>query len=177
MPLLRKINRSLDRLYLWCGYAAAALLVLLGTLVVASIVTRLAGVYISGLGAYSGYAMAGASFLALAYTFSENGHIRVALVLGHVHGRTRFVIQLWCLAAASATCAYLAFYLVKMTLVSLELGEVSESADATPLWIPQLQAAVGSVILAVCVLHNLIRLAVLRDEHRVSGAGTTSLET
>ena len=95
MDLLRALDRFLDRLYGWCGYAAAALLVLLAALIVASIVSRLLGVFVPGLSEYSGYAMAAASFLAFAYTFRENGHIRVAMLLSAVHGPRRWALQLW----------------------------------------------------------------------------------
>ena len=64
MRLLVALDRWLDRFYLWCGYAAAALLVALALLIIASIVSRLLGAYVPGLTEYSGYAMAGASFLA-----------------------------------------------------------------------------------------------------------------
>ena len=42
--------------------------------------TGIFGFYIRGLAEYSGYCMAAASFFALAYTFVENGHIRICLL-------------------------------------------------------------------------------------------------
>ena len=157
MDVLRALDRFLDRLYGWCGYAAAALLVLLAALIVASIVSRLAGVFVPGLSEYSGYAMAAASFLAFAYTFRENGHIRVAILLSALHGPRRWALQLWCLVAATCISGYFAYYLARMTYVSWQLGDRSEGVDATPLWIPQTATAFGAVVLAVCVLHRLVR--------------------
>ena len=160
MDALRALDRFLDRLYGWCGYAAAALLVLLAALIVTSIVSRLAGAFIPGLSEYSGYAMAAASFLAFAYTFRENGHIRVAMLLSALHGRRRWALQLWCLAAATVISGYFAYYLARMAYVSWRLGDVSEGVDATPLWIPQTVTAFGAVVLAICVLHHLVRFVV-----------------
>jgi TRAP-type mannitol/chloroaromatic compound transport system permease small subunit len=160
MTLLRILDRWLDRFYGWCGYVAAVLLVCLAGLIAASIATRLLGVYVAGLTEYSGYAMAGASFLAFAYTFRENGHIRVAIMLSALHGRRRWGLQLWCLLAASAISAYFAFYFVRMARVSWRLGDVSEGAAATPLWIPQSVVAFGAVVLAVCIFHHLVRFVI-----------------
>jgi len=160
MDALRALDRFLDRLYGWCGYAAAAMLVLLAALIVTSIVSRLAGAFVPGLSEYSGYAMAAASFLAFAYTFRENGHIRVAILLSALHGPRRWALQVWCLLAATVISGYFAYYLTRMAYVSWQLGDVSEGVDATPLWIPQIATAFGAVVLAICVLHHLVRFVV-----------------
>lgn len=165
MGWLGALDRWLDRFYGWCGYGAAALLVTLTLLIITSIVTRLMGTYAPGLTEYSGYAMAGSSFLALAYTFRARGHIRVAILLNAVRGRARWMLQLWCLCAASFFSGYLAYYLVKMTRVSYQLGDRSEGDDAILLWIPQTLVAFGAVVLALCVAHSLVRfLAGVEEE-------------
>ena len=164
MQIFGALDRLLGRAYDWCGYLAAALLVILALLILASIVTRILGVYLPGLTEFSGYSMAGASFLALAYTFRERGHIRVAILLNALKGRARWLLQLWCLLAASFFSCFLAFYLVKMTRVSHQLGDRSEGADAVLLWIPQTVMAFGSVVLAVCLLHSLIRFLAGLDQ-------------
>src|SRR3546814_4015032 len=92
------LRAALDRLYLAAGALAGVSLVAIGVLVMLSIVTRLLGIYVAGLTDYAGYAMASASFLALAYTFGQGGHIRVELVLQRLSGRRRRLGVLWCLA-------------------------------------------------------------------------------
>lgn len=158
MQLLGAADRLLRRLYLWCGYVAAALLVTLAGLVILSIVSRLLGTYVPGVTEFSGYAMAGASFFALAYTFRERGHIRVGILLNALHGRARWIVEVWCLLVATFFSGFLAYYLVRMTRVSWQLGDRSEGADAILLWIPQTLVGFGAVVLAVSVLHQLIRV-------------------
>lgn len=153
------LRKWLDRLYLAAGALAGVFLVAIGLLVLLSIVTRLLGVYIGGLTDYAGYAMASASFLALAYTFGKGGHIRVELILEKLTGRRRRLAELWCLAAGTFLAGYLAWFSVKMVRVSHMLGDVSESADATPLWIPQLSMAVGTVLLAVALADRFVCVA------------------
>jgi len=157
MRFFGALDRILVRVYVACGYAAALSMIVLAGLILTSIISRLVGVYVPGVNTFSGYAMAAASYLALAYTFREKGHIRVGLLLTKLHGRRRWLAEIWCLGLASLFSGYLAFYLVKMTYVSWIFGDRSEGADATPLWIPQSAMAFGAVILAVAIVHALIR--------------------
>ena len=153
------MRAALDRLYTAAGALAGVSLVAIGVLVLASIITRLMGLYVAGLTAYAGYAMAAASFLALAYTFGKGGHIRVALFLDKFAGRARRRAELWCLAVGTFLAGYLAWFSVKMVRVSHQLGDVSESADATPLWIPQIAMALGAVLFAVALADRLVSVA------------------
>ena len=153
------MRRALDRLYAAAGALAGVFLVTIGVLVLLSIITRLMGLYVAGLTAYAGYAMAAASFLALAYTFGKGGHIRVALFLDKFTGKPRRGAELWCLAVGSFLAVYLAWFSVKMVQVSYKLGDVSESADATPLWIPQTAMAVGAVLFALALVDRFVSVA------------------
>ena len=155
------LHHGLIRLYTACGVVGAVFLALIGVLVAASILARLADFYFPGLSRYTGYAMAAASFFALAHTFHTRGHIRVAMLLNALGPGRRKIAEIWCHLAAAAVAVFLAFYLTRMTWVSYRLGDVSDGADATALWIPQVAVAAGSIVLAVCVLHHLV-LTVLR---------------
>lgn len=165
LALACRLDRGLTRLYRWSGYAAAICMVAIAVLVCASIVSRLMSTYIPGLTEYSGYAMAASSFLALAYTFEQRGHIRVELVLSHLHHRRRWFAEIWCLGVASVVTAYLAYYLCRLVYFSWKFEEHSEGADAVLLWKPQAVAMVGSIILAIAVFHRLVAtLAATPDE-------------
>ena len=150
------LRRLLDGLYTVSGALAACCLVAIGVLVLTSIVTRPMGIYVPGLNAYAGYAMAASSFLALGYAFRRGSHIRVELVLSRFHGKARRLAEIWCLVLASGFSLYLAYYLYKLVVVSHMLEDVSEAPDATPLWIPQIALAVGSAILALSVCDRLV---------------------
>lgn len=149
----------LSRLYLVCGGLAALFLVAIAVTVLISITSRLLGYSIPGLSAYAGYCMAASSFLALAYTFEHGGHIRVAIVLQNLRGWRRRLAELWCLSAGLFLAGYLAWFSIKMVRVSLEIGDVSQAPDATPLWIPQLGMAIGATVLAIALLDRLIAVA------------------
>lgn len=168
---LRRLDAMLDRLYTACGVIGAICLVGIAVCVALSIVTRLFGIYVAGLSAYSGYAMAASSFLALAYTFRAGGHIRVALLRDRLSRNGQLAIELWCLGLASLFTGFLAFYLLRMAWISWLLGEKSEGGAATPLWIPQSAVAAGAAVMAIAALHALVLIIVRREPDAALRAG------
>lgn len=155
--MLAALDRSLNRLYSACGYLAAGFLALLMLLVLASILTRMAGVYVGGLTEFSGYAMAAASYFALAYTFRAGGHIRVTMLLNRLPPAARAWAERYCLTVGAGLSTYLAFYMSQLTWYSWIFEERSEGGDAILIWIPQSAAALGAIVLALCVAHALVR--------------------
>ena len=142
--LLHRFYRSL--LALACvAMAAAFATILLG------IVARLAHWDIAGLDAYAGYAIAAALFLALPETLRHGEHIRVALLLQRLPERGRTAMEVACLAVGLGLTNYLAWYACRLVWVSYLTHDVSPAADATPLWLPQLAMAAGTLVLLLAL--------------------------
>ena len=152
--MLKSLNRNLNKLYKFSGYVAAIFLILVALFILIGICSRIFGFYIRGLAEYSGYCMASASFFALAYTFVEDGHIRITLFLERLSGMKKKIVEIWCLGIACFFSGYLAFYFVKMLIISYKFQERSEGADEILIWIPQLSVAIG--IFFISVLHHFI---------------------
>jgi TRAP-type C4-dicarboxylate transport system permease small subunit len=149
-------------LYDAAGYLAAFFMVGVLLMVLASVLGRLAEFNLRGSDAYAGYCMAAASFLALAHTLKRGEHIRVSLFLERFHGRLRRPLEIWSHIAGSVFSGALAWYSVRLAWQSFEFNDVSQSNDATPLWIPQIAMAAGSIVLVIAMLDDLVR--VLRGE-------------
>jgi len=151
------MRRWLDWLYNAAAYLAA--LFLIGTLamVLAGIFGRLFAFQVRGTDAYAGYFMAGAGFLALAHTLVRGEHIRVNLVLEHVSARARRALERWALGAASVLAIVFAYFSVRLSWQSYVLHDISTGNDATPLWLPQLAMAVGTVIFAIAFVDEFVR--------------------
>ena len=162
--MLCKIDNYLRILYRLSGYTAAFFLILVAVFILTGISSRIFGFYIRGLAEYSGYSMAASSFLALAYTFGEKGHIRITLFLEKSKENFRRILELWCLFVATFFSGFLSYYFIKMLIISIEFGERSEGADEILIWIPQLSLAVGSTIFFICVMHNFI-LSILKKNN------------
>ena len=163
--MLCKIDNYLKALYRLSGYAAAIFLVLVATFILTGIASRIFGFYIRGLAEYSGYCMAASSFLALAYTFGEKGHIRITLFLEKSNKTIRRYLELWCLSIATFFSGFLSFYFLKMLMISFNFQERSEGADEILIWIPQVPVALGSTIFFICILHNFILLILKKNNN------------
>ena len=162
--MLCKIHNYLRILYRLSGYIAAFFLILVAVFILTGIASRIFGFYIRGLAEYSGYSMAASSFLALAYTFGEKGHIRITLFLEKFKENVKKLLEIWCLFVATFFSGFLSYYFIKMLIISIKFGERSEGADEILIWIPQLSVAIGSTIFFVCVTHNFI-LSVLKKNN------------
>tara|TARA_B100001123_G_scaffold284478_1_gene317017 strand:+ start:108 stop:590 length:483 start_codon:yes stop_codon:yes gene_type:complete len=154
--MFKTIDKNLKKLYSLSGFVASFFLIFVAIFILIGISSRIFGFYIRGLAEYSGYCMAAASFFALAYTFVEGGHIRITLFLEKVSSTKKFFLELWCLVVASFFSGYLAFYFIKMLIISYKFQERSEGADEILIWIPQTSVALGSIIFFICVFHQLI---------------------
>ena len=164
------MRRFLNAIYDGAAALAAFFMVLLLVMVLLSIVGRELGFCVRGTDAYAGYFMAAAGFLALAHTLKKGEHIRVTLLINAVKGRYKKAIEVWALAAAVALSALFAYYSVKLSINSFQFNDVSTGNDATPLWIPQISMGLGSVILLIAFIDELVlelmgkRVEVASDE-------------
>ena len=154
--MFKSLDKNLNKLYKLSGYIAATFLIFVAIFIIIGILSRIFGFYIRGLAEYSGYCMAAASFFALAYTFVEGGHIRITLFLEKLSGLKKRLIEIWCLSVASVFSGYLAFYFIKMLIISYKFQERSEGADEILIWIPQTGVALGSFIFFLSCFHKFI---------------------
>tara|TARA_B100000900_G_C20348357_1_gene621255 strand:+ start:126 stop:608 length:483 start_codon:yes stop_codon:yes gene_type:complete len=154
--MFQSINNNLNKIYKFSGYIAAIFLIFVAIFILVGISSRIFGFYIRGLAEYSGYCMASASFFALSYTFVEGGHIRITLFLEKFSGSKKRLMENWCLLISSFFSGYLAFYFIKMLIISYKFQERSEGADEILIWIPQTSVAIGSFIFFVSCFHRLI---------------------
>ena len=150
------MRRALDALYDAAGYLAAFFLVMTLVWVCVGIGGRFLGFYVRGTDAYAGYAMAACAFLALAHTLKRGEHIRVELVLQKAGPRLRRALQLWSYGAATLLAALFAGFSVRLAWQSYAFDDISTAHDATPLWIPQIAMAVGTVVLFVAFVDELV---------------------
>lgn len=164
------MRKALDTLYDAAAWVAAAFLV--GTLlaVLSGIADRYLKLNWRGTDMYAGYCMAAAGFLALAHTLKKGEHIRVTLVLQAVPPGFRRALEIFSLAVAAVLAVTFAWYSIQLVLQSHEFNDVSTGNDATPLWIPQLAMAAGTVVLAIAFVDEFVlellgrRVAVVSDE-------------
>ena len=150
------MRRLLDTLYGAAAALAALCMVGLLLMVLLSILGRQLHFHLPGTDAYAGYLMAAAGFLALAHTLKRGEHIRVTLLLTRLHGKARHALEVWALFAATLLAALSAFYSARLVWQSRQFNDISTGNDATPLWLPQLAFAVGTLILLIALVDELV---------------------
>ncbi len=164
------LRRMLDGLYLASGVAAAVFLVLICVVVSAQIGLRAVdnlihlltgeryGLMIPSAAEFSGFFLAAASFLALAYTLRHGGHIRVNLLISRLGPRSRRATEAFALAVGAALTGFFAWHTLLMVIDSWRFHEVSYGIVAVPLWIPQSAMFLGLVVLFIAFLDDLLQV-------------------
>lgn len=150
------MNAPLAPLYRASLWLAGFFMIAMLATILVSIAGRQFDFYIRGIDSYAGYFMAAASFLALAGTLVQGDHIRVTLVISRFTGRPRRAFEIFCLVLAIAVSGAFAFYSVKMAWWSWKFNDISTANDATPLWIPQLGMALGTVIFCIAYIEEFV---------------------
>jgi TRAP-type C4-dicarboxylate transport system permease small subunit len=150
------MRKTLDTLYTASIWIAALFMIALLIMVLLSILGRQLGFHVRGTDAYAGYMMAGAGFFALAHTLKRGEHIRVTLLLQALKPKSRRAVELFALASAVLLSGLLAWFSVSLCVQSYQIHDISTGNDATPLWIPQLTMAAGTVILLIAFVDEFI---------------------
>lgn len=156
----------LDKLYWLSGMFAGCLIIAICLLVSVQILltasSRLFGPVlpstIPSYADFSGFMLAAASFLALAYTLRQGGHIRVNLVTQRLGRKVQVVLEFVVLAIASGMIGFVLWYMVQLVLESLHYGDMSTGMVPIPLAFPQVIVAAGLAILLIALIDTLFDL-------------------
>ena len=164
------MRKVLDTLYRVSGALAAVFLAAICVIVLlqvgANLIDTLAGLIVGepiGLvipsyAEFAGFFLAASSFLALAYTMRSGGHIRVSLLIQHLHGGPRRVVELWCSAAGAGLAGYFAWFTLGLVGESVEFGDLSTGMVPVALWIPQSAMALGLIVLAIALTDEFVSI-------------------
>lgn len=148
----------LDRLYLYAGYAAGALLIVIFGIMMYMSVGRQFGLNIPAGDDFASWAMCAMSFLGLAHTFKKGEIIRVGILLERLTGKRRWALEMFTLVVASAFTVYFAWQATLMTYYSYVFNDMAQGVLAVPLWIPQIGYCGGLVILAIALVDETINV-------------------
>ena len=181
------MRHLLDRLYLLSGALAALFIFLICAVVMAQVVLNLIdkiarmatgsaiGLTIPSYADFTGFFLAAASFLALAYTLREGGHIRVTLFLSSLRSPLRRVFEFWCVGAAAAMTLYFTWYMALLVHESFVYNDLSPGMIAVPIWIPQSSMLIGLAVLSIALMDELVGLFAGR-EASYAGKGENLLD-
>ncbi|EKE44360.1 putative DctQ (C4-dicarboxylate permease, small subunit) [Oceaniovalibus guishaninsula JLT2003] len=170
------MRRALDTVYATAAWAAAMAVLVICLVVTAQVVlnvaSRLGGagvaLTIPSYADFAGFALAAATFLALAPTLRAGVHIRVNLAVMRLPTRLQWVAELIVLALGTAMAAYATWFAGSLLQESRHYGDMSTGIVAVPIWIPQIAMVAGLGLLTVALLDTLVeslrrRTPILKD--------------
>lgn len=182
-----EMNYRLKFLYNLGACCSAACLVAICSLITIQVIGRIVdktsawlgfdniGLVVPGLSEISGFLLVGATFLGLAYTFINHGHIRVTLLISHLKPKKRLFIEIWCLSLALALCLYLTFYTFRLVEDSWSFNEMSYGLLRIKLWIPQSVMLLGMVLFSLALFetwaNRLIQAFTQPDDFLIDDSG------
>lgn len=145
-----------EKCYQCSGLLSGFFIVAITLLLLAQILGRMIGFIVPSAEDFAGYALAASTFLGLAYTFREGGHIRVTLVIQKFSSASRRLQEGAILLLSFALLCFISYSCIYMVYESYIYEEVSYGYIPVPLWIPQVPVAVGAIALNLAVLDALI---------------------
>ncbi len=146
----------LDRLYLAGGALGAVFVALIAVLMIAQSILREFRVNTGAVNDVVAWFCAAAAFFAMAHAFKHGDFVRVTLLLDSVGVKTRRALELGSLAIASVAVGYLALSACRFTYESWVFNDIAQGLLPMPMWVPQLSFALGSLLLLVAVVDELI---------------------
>ncbi|HEX7887903.1 MAG TPA: TRAP transporter small permease [Ramlibacter sp.] len=152
------MRRFLDRLYLASGAIGALFVLCIFLLMIGQTVLRQFGVATGAVNDVVAWSCAAASFFAMAHAFKHGDFVRVTLLLEQLSPRPRHWLEMACLAIGALCVGYLTWWAIRFTYESWAFKEVAQGLLPIPIWIPQASFAIGSVLLFVAVVDELVRV-------------------
>ncbi|GAB6190678.1 TRAP transporter small permease [Desulfocastanea catecholica] len=162
---MRRFLNVLYKTSFWLGAGCIALISLLVVCqVLLNLVDRLSslltgsaiGLTIPSYSDFTGFLLAAASFLSLAYTLREGAHIRVVLLVSRLPKKIHSLVEIWCIGFGLVITLYFTKYTAMLTYDSYAYNDLSSGMIAVPIWIPQTAMLVGLVVLSVALVDELV---------------------
>lgn len=150
------LRRLLDAIYLAAGGLAALMVLAVAVLMVGQSVLREFHVATGAVNDVVAWCCAAAAFLAMAHAFKHGDFVRVTLTMEHLSPTWQRRFELFALVIGATATAYLAWWACRFTYESWEFHDLAQGLLPMPLWIPQSSFAIGSVLLFVAVLDELV---------------------
>ena len=150
------MRRFLDRLYAAAAALAAVCLASIAAVMLLQAGMRELSLPFPGADDIVSWLCAASAFLALGYTFRQGELVRVSLLLTHLSPAARRQVETACLIGAGIVSGYAAWAVSKFVYESWQFNELAQGLIQIPIWIPQMSLVLGSLILFVAVVDELV---------------------
>jgi len=108
---------------------------------------------------YSGYFYLAAIFLGLAYTFNQEGHIRISIVTSRLSDSIKRWVDVLAGTMTLAILLFALYYSWDFMVESKEMEMLSEGVSETPLYLTQIPIVIGLALFVLAVLNFTLQKA------------------
>jgi len=150
------MRKLLDGIYLGAGYLAAGCVLSIMLLMIAQSILRELHVRTGAVNDVVSWLCAAAAFFAMAHAFKHGDFVRVTLLSEKLSAAAQRRLEIASLAIALLAVGYLAYWANRFTYESWVFNDIAQGLLPLPMWIPQLSFAIGSILLLIAVLDELI---------------------
>lgn len=155
---MNKFIKIVDRINQGTGIITGFMMILATVMVISEIITRTVfskTLYITE--EYTGYLMVGITFIGLAYTLKEKGHIRMTFLQTVLKGRAQMYLEIYAL-----TIGLIFFIIITYTTTGFFWDSVlsqsrSMQISSTLIAIPQFFMPLGSFLMTMQLIAELMR--------------------
>ena len=165
-------SRAIKGLAVVCGYLAAVFLAGIAVATLTQIIARQLGRPIE-MTELSGFFLAASSFLGLAYTFVNGGHVRIGLVSQFASDHWRQRIDIAVCLVAGFVVAFAAWHMTAFTYESYRFGDLSPGFLAAPLWIPQSAVSFGLTVMFLAIVEQTLQVITGREPDYATNVDST----
>ncbi len=164
---MKKFIKFVDTLSWLGGYTSGIMMIVGFVLVIIEILVR--GLFVKTLyitEEYTGYLMAGVTYLALAFTLRDGAHIRMTFIFEVLSERKKLLLEIICFVIGFAFSIVLTYLTFSLFWDSVITGTKAMSISETPLAIPQALLPIGSFLMTLQFLSEIAKrsLALRRSE-------------
>lgn len=146
----------LQRLFDVGGALAALFVFAIFVVMLGATVMREFGLPTGGTDDVVSWLTAAAAFFGLAHTFKHGDFVRVGLLLEKLPPGARRAFEIGSLTVATVFTGYLAWSVTAYVIDSWRFGDMANGLVVIPIWIPQSSLAVGTVLLWLAVVDELL---------------------
>lgn len=158
---MRLIIRSIDRVSNFFGFVAGIFMILGMGLVLTEVVARMLNKTIYITGEFTAYFMVAITFLGLAYTLKEKGHIRLTFLHNLTFfkkGKMRAYLEIYSLLIGLILFIIITIVTWQYFWDSYVTDTNSMQVSQTPLAIPQFAMPLGSFLITLQFIAELLRV-------------------
>jgi TRAP-type C4-dicarboxylate transport system permease small subunit len=155
---MSKIEALIKRLSFAGASLSALLIIALVVLIMVEIIGRSFFDYSTMLAdEYSGYFYLALVFLGLAYTFDQEGHIRISIVTSRLHDSPKRWVDILAGLMTLAILLFALYYSWDFMMESHEMEMLSEGVSETPLYLTQIPIVAGLMLFTLSALIFVLR--------------------